>query len=136
MTSICKQMDEFFDGHTFVVQVELSNGEVVFLDDGRPGCEPASAWLRLKSYCDEQKVRIKNVFAICSNGKIPLVENAESQRLFSINRVSWFNGVSLDMFNIGVIEGDKIRVASYSKTPFFLVEWTERLVEGHEWLVI
>ncbi len=133
---ICKQIDTFFDDKNFIVQIELTNGEIVYLDDGRPGVEPSSAWLRLKAYCEANGVRISCVSTICEQGNIPLIQNAEKERLFAINRVSWFNGVSVDMFNLGIVEGDTIRVVSYAKRPFGVVETTFRPLVGNEWLVI
>tara|TARA_R100000008_G_C3585401_1_gene171862 strand:- start:3312 stop:3794 length:483 start_codon:yes stop_codon:yes gene_type:complete len=38
--------------------VELSNGETVYQDDGRPGITPPSAWERLKIYCDANDLHI------------------------------------------------------------------------------
>lgn len=133
---ICREVDKFFDDKNFIVKVMLSNNEIVYLDDGREGSQPASAWLRLKEYCDTNNLRVRDVVAICDKGKIPLIANAEHQRLFAIGRVSWYNGVSVDMFNLGVVEGDTIKVASYAKYPFGLVEITFRPVLGNEWLII
>jgi len=133
---ICKQVDTFFDNARFIVEITLSNNETIYLDDGRDGVQPSSAWLRLKQYCETNKLRIRDVIAICDKGKIPLIENAEDKRLFAIGRVSWFNGISIDMFNLGVVEGDTIKVASYAKYPFGLVEVTFRPTQGNEWLII
>ena len=39
----------------------LSNGETIYQDDDRPNIEPASAWVRLKQYCEENSFHITNL---------------------------------------------------------------------------
>tara|TARA_R110000824_G_scaffold14985_5_gene63387 strand:- start:7623 stop:8105 length:483 start_codon:yes stop_codon:yes gene_type:complete len=39
----------------------LSNDEVIYQDDGRPDVEPASAWTRLKQYCDTNDLYIQSI---------------------------------------------------------------------------
>lgn len=59
---VCTQEDDFLRERWLSEVrwvVNLSNGEQVIQDDGRPGCEPASAWLRLGEYVREHRLRIE-----------------------------------------------------------------------------
>ena len=46
------------DRKTAVWKAKLSDGRVVYMDDGRPGMEPSSAWLRLRRLVEETGVRV------------------------------------------------------------------------------
>jgi len=54
--SVCLQPDDFLHEKTYWF-AELSNGEIVYQDDNRPGLEP-SAWVRLGKYVRENDLRI------------------------------------------------------------------------------
>ena len=58
MSFVSKSIDTYVnvygDSHPMWI-AKLSNGETIYQDDGRPEVEPASAWLRLKDYCDQEK---------------------------------------------------------------------------------
>ena len=41
--------------------VTLSNDETIYQDDGRPNIKPASAWVRLKKYCEINDLHITNM---------------------------------------------------------------------------
>lgn len=62
--SVCTKIDpyvgEFSDGNAMWV-VELSDGEVVFQDDGRPGVKEHSAWIRLREHCEDNDLYIKSM---------------------------------------------------------------------------
>ena len=62
--SVCTEVDmyvgKFSDSNAMWI-VELSNGEKVFQDDGRPGLKEHSAWIRLKYYCTENNLYIKSM---------------------------------------------------------------------------
>ncbi len=49
---ICTDYDGFNGDSTYWVAT-LNDGTSVYQDDGRPGCEPSSAWLRLKVFCEQ-----------------------------------------------------------------------------------
>lgn len=51
------ELDSYIlDQDTTYWKAQLSNGEVVYQDDNRPGKKPRSAWLRLKKYCKKKKI--------------------------------------------------------------------------------
>jgi hypothetical protein len=56
--TVCTQDDEYVRERPRWT-VELSNGDVVYQDDDRPGVEPASAWLRLRSHLAATGLRIR-----------------------------------------------------------------------------
>tara|TARA_Y100000310_G_scaffold271078_1_gene285370 strand:+ start:48 stop:467 length:420 start_codon:yes stop_codon:yes gene_type:complete len=55
---LCTNGDDKFLREKTIWIVELSNGISVFQDDDRPGIAPASAWLRLKKYVEENSLFI------------------------------------------------------------------------------
>ena len=60
---VCTSLDKWMEDtwvHSTRWVVELSNGETVWQDDGRPGLED-SAWVRLKNYCEQNSLKIKNL---------------------------------------------------------------------------
>lgn len=63
--SICTAEDDFTEEQRLNQarwMVELSDGRTVIQDDNRPGCEPASAWIRLGNYCRTHNVRIAKMW--------------------------------------------------------------------------
>jgi hypothetical protein len=59
--TVCKVDDEFVrDNMRWVVR--LNNNEVVYEDDGRPGEDPPSAWLRLGQYCRDNNLYITQMW--------------------------------------------------------------------------
>src|SRR5689334_10763684 len=58
---ICTREDEFTSEQYEKLArwfVRLSNNQIVIQDDGRPGLEYHSAWMRLKSYLKDSKLKI------------------------------------------------------------------------------
>ena len=55
-----KETDKFLKEKTIWV-AELSDGAIVYQDDGRPGLDQPSAWLRMKDYVDENNLYIENL---------------------------------------------------------------------------
>jgi hypothetical protein len=58
--SVCTVVDDFIRDKVRWVAV-LSNGEIVYEDDGRPGEDPPSAWIRLREYCSANVLFINNM---------------------------------------------------------------------------
>jgi len=64
---LCRGEDDYTDelqtdrGQA-VWQAELSSGEVVTMDDGRPGVDEPSAWVRLGHYCRRNGLRIRRLW--------------------------------------------------------------------------
>ena len=57
---------------------ELSNGEMIYQDDGKPDCYPESAWLRLKEYCEQNNLSIKSISVKNRSIQKQIVSDADS----------------------------------------------------------
>lgn len=59
---ICTTLDDFvLEKDVAYWTAELNNGLIVYQDDGRPGYEEQSAWLRLKKYCETHNLFVRKM---------------------------------------------------------------------------
>jgi hypothetical protein len=117
--SVCKQEDEYIiDKPKWLAH--LSNGEIIYQDDGREGEEPSQAWLRLSNYCEYNKLYIKNLtLQFRSHHEAPLPANAKGY--YFINMITAVQGGPMfDFFIVGhMTEPNKV-IAQYWKIPELL----------------
>lgn len=59
-SDLCTSLDDFLDEKTIWIAT-LSNNEVIYQDDDRPGRTPNSAWLRLGVYLKKKGLTIKGM---------------------------------------------------------------------------
>ena len=98
---MCKQEDEYIENMPRWV-VDLTNGERIWRDDGRPGVSPNSAWLRLKTYLKETETDIARMFIqFRSHLEFPLPENALGY-FFCRKALAYLgNNVTIESFLVG-----------------------------------
>jgi hypothetical protein len=110
---VTKEEDEFtFEKCRWLAH--LSNGEIIIQDDGRPGMEPPSAWLRLKEYCKQNNVNIINVsLQFRSNHVSPLPAYADGY-FFANKYIAIQGGFQGGFYLVGVLINDIIQVHNYS----------------------
>src|SRR5688572_26252240 len=53
-------LQDRYESHTRWIAT-LSNGQIVYEDDDRPGISPRSAWIRLCAYCKENNLHVVNI---------------------------------------------------------------------------
>jgi len=85
-SEVCTQLDKWMDDtwvHSTRWVVELSNGETVWQDDGRPGLDEDSAWVRLKNYCENNGYTIKSMRLQFRNNKPEQVYSGGESYFFS-----------------------------------------------------
>jgi hypothetical protein len=58
---VCKDKNDPFIQDKPIWFVTLKTGKRIYQDDGRPGEEVSSAWLRLKEYCDRTGEEIETI---------------------------------------------------------------------------
>lgn len=133
--SICLQVDSFFDNAPYIVKATLTNGTEVFLDDGRPGAEPSSAWLRLRQYCLENGIKLDKLGVLCHTGYVQVVPDGQSE-YFCISKMIWVSGASFDYIIFGYVTDGKIVTCSYNKNPFTFVEYGEREPQKYKDILI
>lgn len=125
--------DGFLDvPHTWFWQVQLSDGQVVFQDDGRPGIEPASAWIRLGN-CLKQHPDIGIVrFGVYFRNNSHFLPDEKAGYYFSkglLQGVGALNG--LDYYVMGWLEHPDEVIFHWIKVPELLLinQYSKPLVE-------
>jgi len=104
--------------------VTLNNGQTVYQDDGRPGVSPHSAWIRLKEYCNKNKLYITNFsFGFRSNKKT-LEPNADGYYFCKGSRGAFGASKTLQLFFIGTLINNVLSVSCW-KVPEMIREKTE-----------
>tara|TARA_R100000005_G_C4991349_1_gene198706 strand:- start:36 stop:518 length:483 start_codon:yes stop_codon:yes gene_type:complete len=104
----------------------LSNGEVIYQDDGRPEAEPSSAWVRLKIYCEENNLHITNI-KVRNKSHIEDVGSDYDGYFFCKGAGAlMFGDYTVHTFNIGVLEGEKLRVRTWRLPELIAERFEER----------
>jgi hypothetical protein len=73
--SVCKVTDDHVPTLRWVVQ--LDNGETIYQDDGRPGMDPPSAWIRLGNYVRNNGFKIVGLLFQFRSHNVHIEPNAE-----------------------------------------------------------
>ena len=124
---ICTVRDDFIEHYIETYprwEVQLSNGEHVFQDDGRPGVDPASAWLRLYDYCCKHNVYIKDMLIGFRSNTYSLPSNMDGY-FFSKGAIGVFGGTkTISIFFVGILKNNILEVTRW-KVPEMLKEETE-----------
>ena len=113
MSLLSKELDDYIikyaDSNPIWIAT-LSNGETIYQDDDRPNVEPASAWVRLKQYCEENNFYITNL-KIRNRTHIEEVGSDYDGYFFCKGAGAlMFSDFVVHTYNIGVLEGEKLKV--------------------------
>jgi hypothetical protein len=113
MFTVCKNEDDFLEDKS-VWFVDLSNGERIWMDDGRPGVEPSSAWRRLGIYIKENKLKIVSLYLkFRSHIEKPLPDNALGYFFCNKALAFWGEDDTMLSFLIGVYDGQGIIIQEW-----------------------
>jgi hypothetical protein len=117
VTQVCKEDDPFVrDSMRWVVR--LSNDEVVYEDDGRPGVEPASAWIRLGQYCREANLRVVQMWLQFRSSRIEVTPaDAPGYYLAKSVFAVWGDGRSYESYVVGTLREDGLVATTRWRTP-------------------
>lgn len=121
---VCKQEDEFTELKARWVAI-LDNGETILQDDGRPGAEPASAWLRLREYIRDDRLKIRRLYLQHrSNIVTPLPDDAAGY--FFCNRAValLFDNNTYGFYVVGYLTKDNQIETQVWKVPELLLAET------------
>ena len=125
--TVCKQFDEFIQTYAECTprwEVVLNNNERIFQDDDRPGMQPKSAWLRLREYCEEHNLYIKEMTIMFRDNVFALPSNADGY-FFSKGARGMFGSTrTMLLFFVGTLQSGRLEVSCW-KVPEMLKEWTE-----------
>lgn len=101
---LTKEDDEFVrDRLRWVVQ--LNNGEMIYEDDGRPGIEPTSAWVRLKAYCTANGLHITSMWLQFRSNRVSIGEDAPGYFFSKMAFGVWGEAESYQGYIAGVYDG-------------------------------
>jgi|TARA_R100001163_G_scaffold61502_1_gene51554 hypothetical protein len=104
----------------------LSNDEVIYQDDGRPDVEPASAWLRMKQYCEENDLHITNMKVRNRSHIEDAGSNYDGYFFCKGAGALMFGDFTVHTFNIGVLENGKLRVRTWRLPELIPERFEER----------
>jgi hypothetical protein len=109
----------------------LSDGTSCFMDDGRPGVQPYSAWVRLKAHLEKTGLSIDNLrLQFRSNIKSDILPAKASAYFFCKSALGHLNSAdTLEFFLVGVLQDGKLRVQRWNVPELILVDVQERDVE-------
>ena len=102
----------------------LSNGEVVYQDDGRPNVKPASAWARLKKYCEVNDVHITNIKIRNRTHIEDLGSDCDGYFFCKSAGALLFGDMTQHAFIFGTLNGEKLSVRKW-RLPELIPEATE-----------
>lgn len=122
MQNLCTKEDHFLEDRSMWVAI-LSDDTKIYADDNRPGCEPASAWLRLTAYLKSSKLKIIKFGIKFRDHYEWLPDNCDGY--FFVNGVlgALFSDKTLSYQILGYVENDKI-ICRYYSIPALLVRET------------
>jgi hypothetical protein len=128
--SICNHEDDFIFEKPMWIAL-LSNGEKVYQDDGRPNLEDYSAWIRLRSYLKETKLKITSLyFRFRSNIVYLLPENADGY-YFSNGVIGQLSSdFSINLFVCGEINGNIARIRNIKIPELIVISEEDRVIEN------
>lgn len=126
---VCNYEDDFIFEKPMWIAL-LSNGEKVYQDDGRPNLEDYSAWIRLRSYLKETKLKITSLyFRFRSNIVYLLPENAEGY-YFSNGVIGQLSSdFSINLFVCGEINGNIARIRNIKIPELLVMSEEDRIIE-------
>src|SRR4051812_48908014 len=109
--SVCKQKDDLINEKLHWV-AELSNGEKVFQDDGRPGETEPSAWIRLRKYVQENRLSIESIHLVfCDHIEEVVPRNADGYYFVQKVMAFAFSGTesTFHYYLFGAVIDDELR---------------------------
>ena len=105
---------------------ELSNGETVYQDDGRPNAEPESGWLRMKQYCEENNLHIESM-KVRNRSHVEDIGSGYDGYFFCKGAGALlFQDLTVHTFNIGHVENGKLYVRTWRLPELIPERFEER----------
>lgn len=128
MTSVCTEDDQYVRERLRWV-AELSNGQTVYEDDGREGVMPLSAWVRLKSHCEETNTNIVAMRLQFRSNIVELPRNKAGYFLVKQAFGVWGDSESFNAYVAGYLEGDKVYVSKWKVPELTLIHEEVRVAD-------
>lgn len=131
---ICTKWDdwlrEYYESKTMWT-CELTDGTIVYQDDDRPGTQPESAWLRLKSYCENNGLGIE-FMRIQFRSHIKDVGRGADAFFFCKSVLGGMMMVNnVHFYIVGTIENGHLVTNKWQVPSLLLHETEERCIEDY-----
>jgi hypothetical protein len=124
---ICTTIDDYIMWYheTFASWVvTLNNGITVFQDDDRPGEYPASAWQRLRNYCELNQLHITDMEIKFRSNKHRIDGGMDGYFFSKGVRGTPFMPKTIQLFFVGTIHNSILNVSCW-RVPEMLKDYTE-----------
>jgi len=115
--TVCKTLDKYvnqYGDNNPVWIAMLSNGETIYQDDDRPNVEPQSAWLRLKSYCEDNDLHIVNMKIKNRSHMLEVGNECDGFFFCKVAGSYMFGTETHHAFSIGTLENGRLRVRKWN----------------------
>jgi len=133
--SLSTTIDDFISNYiegTPRWEVVLNNGERIYRDDGRNNIKPHSAWIRLKTYCNEKNLYITNMLIGFRDHIYHLPANADGY-YFSLGARGGFGlPKTMQLFFAGTLQNDVLEVTCWKVPEMLKEETTIRDINGSQ----
>lgn len=108
---ICTTYDrEYFEDKTCWI-AELSNGVLVYQDDGRETEKEYSSWIRLKEYLKENNLNIIRLFLKFRSNVLDVIPSNKEGYFFSMGIIGMMSSnQNVNFYLIGSIENNKVKI--------------------------
>lgn len=115
--TVCKTLDKYvnqYGDNNPIWIAMLSNGETIYQDDDRPNVEPQSAWLRLKSYCEDNDVHIVKMQIKNRSHMLEVGSECDGFFFCKVAGSYMFGNETHHAFSIGTLENGRLRVRKWN----------------------
>jgi hypothetical protein len=135
MGLVCKEWDKYLFSYAAdnpIWFVKLSNGETIYQDDGRPDTEPASAWLRLKKYCADRNLHIKEMCVQYRSHIEHIPQNCDGYYFCKGASGFLFSEETMHSFVVGTLSGNSLSVRHWKVPELTVIQTETRTKLGNE----
>ena len=127
--NVAKQLDSYVNQYgdkNPMWIAELSNGETIYQDDGRPNAVPESAWARLKIYCENKGLHVTNLKIKNRSNAKDVPANKDGYFFCKCASAFMFGGETLHSFIVGYLDNGRLFVRKWSMPEMTLERVEER----------
>jgi len=112
--------------------VKLNNDQNVYYDDYRPGLNEPSSWVRLKDYCTQNNLKIKDMYLQFRSHYESLPPNKERYFFCKCSRGHMQTKKTEQFYIAGYVENGSLITKKYSVPALILRDTSYRSIEESE----
>jgi hypothetical protein len=116
-----------YDQGVTLWRVQLSDGRIIVQDDGRPGEQEPSAWLRLSSYLKDNPFSIERFWLqFRSHHLLDILPLRAPGYFFSKGLAANLSGSMVSFYQLGFIQEDRLMVGRWVVPDLVFLGWESR----------